>query len=78
MNKLRACITKLRKLSSERERDVLHLRLNGKLDQAIETGEEMDFINDAIYFLEEYAITLNAFRIVRNHLCLTKTEQDQE
>ena len=72
MDKLQSCIIELRKLSSERERDSLHLRLNHKLNQALEVGEEMDVLNDAIFFLSEYQVTLNAFQIVKNHLALDK------
>ena len=72
MNRLQICIIELRKLSSERERDLRHLRLNHKLDQALEAGEEMDVLNDAILFLREYQIILDAFQIVRNHLALDK------
>ena len=72
MDKLQSCIIELRKLSSERERDSLHLRLNHKLNQALEVGEEMDVLNSAIFFLSEYQVTLNAFQIVKNHLALDK------
>lgn len=70
MNSLQKCTSELRKLSSERERAMRHLRLNHKLDQALEAGEEMDILNDAISFLSEYQVMLNAFRIVKNHLAL--------
>ena len=74
MDDIQVCITDLRKISNERERDMRHLRLNAKLDQAQEAADEMDAINSAIYFLEEYRTTLNAFQIVSNHLTQTETD----
>ena len=72
MDRLQICITELQKLSYERERDMLHLRLNHKLNQAQEVAEEMDVLNSAIFFLSEYQVTLNAFQIVKNRLALDK------
>lgn len=72
MDTVQGCIRELQRLSSERERDMRHLRLNGILDQAQEAAEEMDVLNFAIYFLKEYEITLNAFRIIRDKLALDK------
>lgn len=74
MDRLQACIIDLRKLSSERERDMRHLRLNHKMDQAQEAAKEMDDINNAIYFLGQYQTMLNAFRVIKAHLILDKRE----
>jgi hypothetical protein len=63
MDSLQKCTSELRKLSSERDRDMRHLRLNHKLDQALEAGEEMDVINDAIFFLSEYQVMLNLLEL---------------
>ena len=74
MDRLQACIIDLRKLSSERENDMRHLRLNHKIDQAQEAAKEMDDINIAIHFLGQYQTMLNAFRVIKAHLILDKRE----